>query len=99
MADRIFLRLNDRLALGADDLQWILYSSIRKAPPLFDAPLVPGEWRTIASVSSTRDILARCVRESGFGEHTAASAVESLPSTFAAWKAAKASPEHELEHS
>ena len=27
MADRIFLRLNDKLALGADALQWALYRS------------------------------------------------------------------------
>jgi hypothetical protein len=98
MADRIFLRLNDRLALGADDLQWILYRSRARVAPDLDR----RNWREIAFASSTRDILARCVRESGFGDDLAASAVSGLSSTFSAWKTAKstspAAPEHEMEH-
>jgi len=86
MADRIFLKLNDRLALGADDLQWILYRSRKLVVP----DLSPGNWSPIAFISSTRDILARCVRESGFGDDTALSAVAGLASTFDAWKAAVA---------
>jgi hypothetical protein len=89
MTDRIFLRLDARLALGADSLQWILYSSIRKdgAPSL-----ELRHWRPVSFVSSSRDILLRCTRESGFGEHTAVLAVESLHPTFAAWKAAQSTP-------
>jgi hypothetical protein len=89
MADRIFLKLNDRLALGADDLQWILYKSSRnkKSGAL--------NWTPISYVSSTstKDILLRCVRESGLGDSTAASALESVPSTFDAWKAAVEPPD------
>jgi hypothetical protein len=87
MADRIFLRLNDRLALGADDLQWILYRSRRVVAP----DLSIGNWQPIAFVSSSRDILARCVRESGFGDDTALSAVTQSASVTA--------PEPELEWS
>jgi hypothetical protein len=72
MADRIFLKLNDRLGLGTDDLQWILYKSSRnkKSGAL--------NWTAISFVSSTKDILLRCVRESGLGDSTAASALESM---------------------
>jgi hypothetical protein len=84
MADRIFLRLNDRLALGADDFQWILYRS--RAAIALD--LSARNWVAIAFVGSTRDILAGCVKESGLGDATALSAVAGLASTFAAWKAA-----------
>ena len=98
MADRIFLRLSEKYALGADDLQWIVYRSRARFAPDLDR----RHWLAIAFVSSTREILARCVRESGFGDDTALSAVSMLPSTFGAWKAAKSSsaaaPEHELEH-
>ena len=80
MVDRIFLRLNDRLALGADDLQWILYRSRAAVVP----DLSTRNWLPIAFVGSTRGILARCVRESGCGDDTA------MAATFDAWKAAGA---------
>jgi hypothetical protein len=51
MTDRIFLRLDDKHALGADELQWILYRSNRKIPSPIDAPLKVerhGEWRGIS---------------------------------------------------
>ena len=83
-ADRIFLRLNDRLALGADDLQWILYRSRAAVVP----DLSTRNWNPISFISSSRDILIRCVRESGFNDDTATLALAGLPSTFEAWKAA-----------
>jgi hypothetical protein len=71
MSERIFLRLGDRLALGADDLQWILYKSSRKKSGGLN-------WAPISFVSSTKTILERCIRESGLDDDTAASAFESL---------------------
>jgi len=82
-APAIFLRLNERLGLSADGLQWILNrSSLNKAT---------GElnWTPIAFVSSSRDILLRCIMESGLDDGTAASATASLPTTFAAFQAAR----------
>ncbi len=85
MSERIFLRLGDRLALGADDLQWILYKSSRKKSGGLN-------WAPISFVSSTKTILERCIRESGLDDDTAASAFESLHPTFDAWKAAQTTP-------
>ena len=80
MSERIFLRLGDRLALGADPLQWILYKSKAKAG---SPSLEPKHWIAISFVHSTKHILERCIRESGLRDATAASALESLhsPST------------------
>jgi hypothetical protein len=86
MSDRIFLRLCDKYALGADDLQWILCRRHQRQGK-------PDTWDGISFVSSTKDILLRCIRESGcVPDGTAAAALESMPSTFAAWKAAVPSP-------
>jgi hypothetical protein len=63
MMEGIFLRLSDKFALGADDLQWIVYRSRRKVPSLLDAPLIvgrSGEWEAVSFVRSTKDILMRC---------------------------------------
>jgi hypothetical protein len=49
-------------------------------------------WTAISFVSSTKHILGRCTRESGLRDATAASALESLHSTFGAWKAATPTP-------
>ena len=88
MSERIFLLLGDRLALGADSLQWILYKSRAKA----GAPsLEPKHWIAISFVSSTKRILLRRIHESGLDDDTAASALGSLHSTFDAWKAAATS--------
>jgi hypothetical protein len=87
MADRIFLRLSDKYALGADDLQWIVYRSRRKVPSPLDEPLKYGrgsEWEAVSFVRSTKEILlARC------GQITcdeAQVALAGYPSTFDAWK-------------
>jgi len=78
-APAIFLRLNERLGLSADGLQWILNrSSLNKAT---------GElnWTPIAFVSSSRDILhgkrpGRWYSRLGYREP---------PTTFAAFQAAR----------
>lgn len=61
MASEIFLRLGDDGALGADDLQWILYKRVLPVP--MGAPLRNNDWRPISFISSTKAILMRCIRE------------------------------------
>jgi hypothetical protein len=65
MADTIFLRLDARFALGADDLQWIVYKSRCKDAPSFNAPLKARDWFPVSFISSTKDILLRVLREKG----------------------------------
>lgn len=83
MQTSIFLRIDDTHALGADDMQWIVYRSQKAARPL---GLAPRDWKAVSFVSSTKDILQRCMREKGVPPDTAASVVAGLPSTFAEWK-------------
>jgi hypothetical protein len=88
MADRIFLRLDDKHALGADDLQWILYRANGR-DRVIDPPLELKYWRAISFVRSTKAILMRCIREAGCVPLCrAALALESYPDTFDAWKVA-----------
>jgi len=42
VSDRIFLRLGVNGALGADELQWILYRAQGQVP--LDAPLSTRQW-------------------------------------------------------
>jgi hypothetical protein len=91
MADAIFLRLNQKFALGADDLQWILYKSRRKEPSPLEAHLVfgrGGEWEPVSFVSSTKEILFRCMREADCKPCDEAQvALERYPDTFRDWEA------------
>lgn len=63
-------------ALGSDGLQWILYEQRSKAH---------GGWKTVSFVRSTKDILARCMREKGCPEQDRAALLAGLPETFDAW--------------
>lgn len=69
------LRINDRWQLGADRLQWIL----RRRHG--------GRWRDVSFVSSTRDVLARCMREWCVPTEDAKRSLDRLPSTFKEWAA------------
>jgi hypothetical protein len=90
MSDRIFLRLDERFALGTDDLQWILYRS-RRADVQLDAPLAMKDWKPVSFIRSTKDILLRCMRENGCSPRIEAQVIlAGYPSTFDAWKAADA---------
>src|SRR4029450_5918918 len=83
MTDSIFLRLDSKFALGADDLQWILYKSRRKDPSPLDSPLRlgrGGEWQPVSFVRSTKDILLRCMREKGCKPYYEAQAVRRMES-------------------
>jgi hypothetical protein len=71
---RHFCRINDRWALAADKLQWILQRRNGVA-----------NWRDVSFVSSTKAILARCMREKGVPADDAQRALDSLPDTFKQW--------------
>jgi len=75
MIDRIF-NIEGKWALGADRLQWIVYKR------------AGNDWRSLSFVSSSRDILARCLSEKGCDAHTARILLAGLPSTFKEWKSA-----------
>jgi hypothetical protein len=63
-------------ALGSDGLQWILYQQRSRKH---------GGWKGVSFVRSTKDILARCLREKGCPEQDAAVLLAGLPETFDEW--------------
>jgi hypothetical protein len=65
-------------AIACDDLQWVVQR--RKGP---------DGWRGVSFVRSTRDVLARCLREKGAELATVDELTGGLPETFDAWKAAQ----------
>jgi hypothetical protein len=87
MTERIIATAGD-WAVGADKLQWILLR--RRSQHL-------GGWRPVSFVSSTKDVLARCMREKGTDEDTAVKLLDGLPDTFAAWKTAQDSSQGQGE--
>ena len=80
MADRIFAAAGD-WAVASDGIQWILQRRWKD-----------GKWRDVSFVRSTRDILARCMREKGADSAIAAELLSGLPDTFDQWKATQACP-------
>ena len=79
MADRVFVTAGD-WGVASDGIQWSLQR--RK----------PRGWCPVSFVRSTRDILARCMREKGVDADTAAHLLAGLPTTFDEWKALSNSP-------
>src|SRR5262249_42510153 len=71
-AERQFA-ISGRWALAADSLQWMLQ---RRGGQ---------QWKSVSFVSSTRDILARCMREKGCPSADAERLLAGLPSTFEEW--------------
>jgi hypothetical protein len=47
-------------------------------------------WRSISFVSSTKDILARCLREKGCPPEDAEQLLAGLPATFEQWRRSQA---------
>ena len=78
MTERI-IAVSGEWALGADSLQWILYRQQSKAPP-------KGlrDYKGLSFVRTSKDILARCMREKGVGEQSEV-LLAGLPDTFDAW--------------
>lgn len=81
MTDRVFTTAGD-WAVGADNLQWMLmHRTTRRGKEA---------WNPVSFVRSTRNILARCMREKGVEPCTADLLLAGLPDTFDQWKASQA---------
>jgi len=77
MGDRIFAETS-HWALASDGTQWILLRHrMDRGEP---------SWRAVAFVRSTRDVLARCMREKGVGAAASEFLLTELPDTFDTWK-------------
>jgi hypothetical protein len=83
MTDRVFADAGD-WAVASDGIQWILQR--RQG----------GQWRAVSFVRSTRDILARCMREKGVEAAHSALLLSGLPDTFDKWKTTPTSPKRLL---
>ncbi len=79
MADRQFLKLNDRWALAYDSLQWIIqYRTSKKGKP--------EKWGGVSFISSDRDILVLTLREKDIvPDPGKMEEVLALPYTFKVW--------------
>jgi len=80
--------VSGRWALGSDRQQWILYQHWNS---------ITTPWTPVSFVRSTKDILARCMREKGCPEEDMAALLKGLPSTYDEWL--EASQPHPLEAS
>jgi len=79
MADRQFV-IAGKWALAADRLQWMVQRRhMNKGQPV---------WHSVSFVS-TKDILARCLREKGCPPEDAERLLAGLPSTFEQWRKAR----------
>ena len=76
MNDRQFA-VSGSWALGADDLQWVLYRDDHRKS---------GKWTAVSFVSSERAILDRCMRDKGCPENDRAVLLAGLLPTFIEWK-------------
>jgi hypothetical protein len=74
------LRVSGDWALGADDLQWILYRRHSRASG--------DTWDPVSFVRSERGILERCMREKGCPQDGRAVLLAGLPPSFDQWKIA-----------
>jgi len=83
MSDRQFA-ISGKWALSADRLQWMLQRQhMHKGQPV---------WHSVSFVASTRDVLARCMREKGCPPADAARLLTGLPATFAEWAKSRVVP-------
>jgi hypothetical protein len=76
MTDRQFA-VSGKWALAADSLQWMLQRRTMNKGRI--------AWHSVSFVSSTKDILARCMHEKGCPPADAERLLASLPSTFKEW--------------
>jgi hypothetical protein len=72
--DNLF-RISGRWALASDGIQWIL---LRRHGPV--------RWDGVSYVRSTKDILARCMREKETRADDAVRLLDGLPDTFDEWR-------------
>lgn len=73
MPDRTFACVGD-WAVASDGIQWILQRRWKD-----------GVWRGVSFVRSSRDILARCMREKDVDNVSAVQLLSGLPDTFDQW--------------
>jgi hypothetical protein len=83
MTDRVFAT-SGNWALAADPLQWILQRRYGKS------------WRNLSFVSSSKDILARCMREKCVDVPDMQKLLSGLPDTFESWKAMQSTSQGEI---
>jgi hypothetical protein len=76
MADKQFA-VSGKWALAADKLQWMVQRQAMRNGQI--------DWKSVSFVSSTKDILARCLREKGCPPADAERLLTGLPSTFEEW--------------
>ena len=77
--DRILFELSATAAVGADELQWIVYRRAGRG------------WNGVSFVRSTKAILERCIRQKGVDVTPEGRAkLDALPASFDLWKAARA---------
>jgi hypothetical protein len=89
--ERIFLRLGDSGALGADGLQWILYRRASRKIPR--APWQGFDWNAVSFIRSTKTILERCIREKGLDlSAESRAALDSLPARLMSGKESQEGP-------
>jgi hypothetical protein len=81
VTDRHVLRVGAKWALAYDDLQWILkrFIGTRKSGARAGQEI----WEDVSFVSSTKAILARCMREKGVPDDDIRNTMDCLPDTFA----------------
>ena len=84
MTDRVFATAGN-WALASDGIQWMLMRQCTRRAGAF--------WNPVSFVRSSRDILARCMREKGVDERAAIILLSGLPDTFDQWKTAQPSQE------
>lgn len=66
-------KTSGRWALASDGLQWILQRQ------------TGGRWNALSFVRSTKNVLARCMREKGTPPDDARRLLDGLPATFDEW--------------
>ena len=80
-ADRQFV-FSGNFALASDGEQWIIQRSTRLNGGV--------AWKSLSFVRSSKDVLARCLREKGATEPDVALLLADLPPTFDEWRRAAA---------
>ena len=81
MADRQ-CAVSNKWALTSDRLQWMLQRQTMRYGQI--------AWHSVSFVSSTREILVRCMRENGCPPADAARLLAGLPSIFKEWALTRA---------
>jgi hypothetical protein len=76
MGDQIITEIGEDYALATDGLQWIVCKR-RKG--------TKSGWRPVAFISTTKAVLARCMREAGVPQIVAGHVLATLPGTFKEW--------------